>query len=166
MNKWYVINTKANNEILVMKRLKNQKYNIFCPVYLSLTRHARKFKKIIRPFFPGYLFVSIDIQNQSWIFINRTVGVKRILSDGKSPIALRDTIINELYSMQNEEGIIETVNADRYKIGQKIIINDGPFKGSKGLFNGLSAGQRVEILLNMLGRNVTVRFNPLQISAI
>ena len=96
MNKWYVINTKANKEIIAMRKLKYQKYVVFCPVYASFTKHARKFRKIIKPFFPGYLFISMDIQRQSWMDINQTIGVKKILSDGCLPIALNDRIIREV----------------------------------------------------------------------
>ena len=166
MNKWYVINTRANNEIVVMKRLKSQNYNVFCPRYPSVVKHARQFKKTIKPFFPCYLFVCLDIQKQPWMGINHTVGVKKILNNGSFPIAISDSIVNELINIQNDQGLIESVKFNTYKVGQKIIINDGAFKGLKGIFKGLTAGQRVEVLLNMLGRNLTVKFNTLQISTV
>ena len=62
MNKWYVINTKANNEFLVKHKLKSQNYHVYCPQYISAVKHAKKIRKIIKPFFPGYLFVRLDTQ--------------------------------------------------------------------------------------------------------
>ena len=94
------------------------------------------------------------------------IGVKKLLDDGKLPIALDQGIINEILSLQNNQGFIDNVELDLFKINQEVIINDGPFQGLKGTFKGLSAGQRVEVLLNMLGRKLTVKFNSLQISAI
>ncbi len=166
MNRWYVINTKANNEIFAMNKLRSQNYKVFCPSYVSIIKHARQFKKIIKPFFPGYLFIYLDIQEQSWMDINHMVGVKRILNDGSLPLAINDSIVEDLKNMQNDEGIIDDPILNKCKVGQKVMINDGVFRGLKGIFKGLTAGQRVEVLLNMLGRNLTVKFNTLQISTI
>ena len=166
MHKWYVIYTKANNELLAIKKLKKENYNVYCPMYLSVVKHARKIRKILKPFFPGYLFIRLDIEKDSWISINYMIGVKKLLDDGKFPIALDQGIIDEILSLQNNQGFIDNVELDLFKINQEVIVNDGPFQGLKGTFKGLSAGQRVEVLLNMLGRKLTVKFNSLQISAI
>ena len=94
------------------------------------------------------------------------LGVKRILNDGSLPLAINDSIVEDLKNMQNDEGIIDNPILNKCKVGQKVMINDGVFRGFKGIFKGLTAGQRVEVLLNMLGRNLTVKFNTLQISTI
>ena len=166
MNKWYVINTKPNSELIAVQKLKRHNYNVYCPTYISIVKHARKMRKIIKPLFPGYLFICLDIQKDPWTPINYMIGVKKLLSDGTFPIALDEAIIDELLGLQNNQGFIENVELDFYKIDQEVIVNDGPLQGLKGTFKGLTAGQRVEVLLNMLGRNLTVKFNSLQISAV
>ena len=63
MNKWYVINTKPNSELIAVQKLKRHNYNVYCPTYISIVKHARKMRKIIKPLFPGYLFICLDISS-------------------------------------------------------------------------------------------------------
>lgn len=165
MYRWCVINTKPNNELIALQKLKHQNYNVYCPKYISFVKHARKVRKIIKPFFPGYIFIRLDVKKDHWTSINYMIGIKRLISDGKIPLAVDESIINELKELQNDLGLIENVDLDLYKLDQEVVIYDGPLQGLKGTFKGLSPGKRVEVLLNMLGRKLTVRFNSLQVSA-
>ena len=47
-------------------------------------RHARQLKNVLRPVFPGYLFVQFGAERGDWRKINSTFGVARLVSFEKS----------------------------------------------------------------------------------
>src|ERR1051326_1035679 len=59
--RWYAVNCLSNREFLAAAHLKNQGFQTFLPCRRQTRRHARKFDTVLRPFFPGYLFVLLDL---------------------------------------------------------------------------------------------------------
>ena len=41
----------------------------------KMRRHARKIDVVLAPFFPGYLFVQLDLQRDQWRSVNGTYGL-------------------------------------------------------------------------------------------
>ena len=55
---------------------------------LATLRHARKFKTVIVPVFPRYIFAILNVDTQRWRSINGTLGISRLIADGEKPIAV------------------------------------------------------------------------------
>ena len=70
-------------------------------------RHARRFKKVLRPLFPGYVFVRVAPDRQRWRPILSTYGVRTLIRFGSDIALLDDTFILGLKA--REEG--DEVNA-------------------------------------------------------
>ena len=51
-------------------------------------------KKIYKAFFPGYLFVHLDLEKDRWQKINSTIGVNKIISFGSYPISISERNAN------------------------------------------------------------------------
>ena len=113
-------------------------------------RKGDAFKQQIRPLFPGYLFVNFDPENVEWRAINGTIGVKQLVSFGKKPSALDDSFINALKANEDTAGIIQTQQCD-FELGQDVKIVYGPLAGSMGKLLRMDTGNRVTVLLEMLG---------------
>lgn len=156
MKEWYVIKTAYNKEKTAIFNLKNQKFEIYMPKYKRFIRHARKLNSVIRPLFPGYLFVNLDLDNQRWININFTYGVKSIVSMGGKPACVPKKIINELKDREDKLGITDIVENSSLEKGQDIIVSQGVLAGKKGLFDGFTEGKRIKILFDFLGRKTAV----------
>src|SRR5258706_16252721 len=76
--RWYAVNCLSNREFLASSQLRNQGFRTFLPRRLTTRRHARKFDTVMRPLFPGYLFVQLDLSRDRWRSINGTLGVVRL----------------------------------------------------------------------------------------
>ena len=57
---WYVVATKLRLETLAKKHLENQGYEVFLPRISQIRKHARKIEKVLKPLFPGYLFIRFN----------------------------------------------------------------------------------------------------------
>ena len=61
MKEWYTISTITHKELKATLNLKRQNFDVYYPKYKKMIKHARKIQTVIRPLFPGYLFVLFDI---------------------------------------------------------------------------------------------------------
>src|ERR1700674_1287007 len=101
---WFVVRTQSRAEEKAMQHLTNQGFAAYLPRYRRRVRHARRNEIVLRPLFPGYLFVHLDPNRCRWRSINGTVGVHEILANGDTPLAVLDRIIEEIKGRENETG--------------------------------------------------------------
>ena len=156
MNNWYVVYTQAGKELYSAKELKRQKYQVYFPQETKIVKHARKVKTILKPYFPRYIFVKININKESWNKINFTRGVVKLISSGGYPIPLPCHVIDELMRLEDKNGIIKNNNM---KQGDNIEIIKGVFKGKNAIFESLSDNLRVNVLLDFLGKKLKTPIN-------
>ena len=156
MLNWYVINTKSNAEMYVIDQLLNKDFVTYMPKFVITISHARKIKEVIKPFFPGYLFVMIEENSQDFRKINFTRGVVSILSAGLEPIRIKSSVIENLKKLENDKGYIRVNKAFNYFEGMKIKLNGGLFKGKTGSFAGIKNNETILVLLDVLGKSIKV----------
>lgn len=89
-----------------------------------------------------------------WRPINGTRGVARLLTVGDKPSVLPTGLVENLKSLIDDGGAIEWMSA--FKIGQAVRIGEGPFVNLVGKLEYLDAAGRVRVLLELLGRQVSV----------
>ena len=164
MKEWYILNTKLHCEFQVISYLINKNIKNFMPKLLVTRSHARKIEKVLRPLFPGYIFININV-DKSYRAVNNIIGVKGIISLGNSPSCVPKTVINDMQSYTDSEGLVYKWKVSNYKIGQEIKIKNGIFKGNIGSFCGMSSKDRVSILLAFLGSEVRVSISSLGVAA-
>ncbi len=154
MNRWYVVNTRPHQEARAEANLLRQGYRAWMPAMVRSRRHARRIETVRVPVFPGYLFVELDIERETWSAINGTFGVRRILTNGMSPLALPREFVTALRRSVSSDGALSLVPSDM-KPGERVKIMTGPFVGCVAVVLTLSPAGRVELLLNVLGGDVT-----------
>ena len=98
--------------------------------------------------------------------INFTYGVSRIVIFEEKPVKVSINIINSLKEREDENGFIKFSSAELIKIGNKVIINDGPLAGITGVYKGMSDKNRIKVLLDFMGRALTVPFNNNWVSSL
>ena len=154
MAEWYVVNTLPHQEGRAEQNLRRQSFTTLLPVTKKTRRHARRIDTVRAPLFPGYLFVQLDLAKQRWSSINSTFGVKRLLSNGLQPTEAPRDFIAALQDTIDEDGIA-AVPAPELQPGQQVRIATGPFADTIAAVLHLSPGERVKVLLDVLGGNVS-----------
>ena len=117
-----------------------------------MIKKTQQYVKVIKPLFPGYVFILMDIKSTNWSVINSTYGVKNIISRGLEPVEVPKKVIEELKMRENREGITNIKPHISNDIGDKIEIHKGVFAGKHGIFDGLTADNRIKILFNFMGK--------------
>ncbi|MEJ0027272.1 MAG: transcriptional activator RfaH [Rhizomicrobium sp.] len=152
--RWYVLQTQPHAENRAIANLERQGFHVFCPRIRKTVRHARAVKQVFSPLFPGYVFLERDIAIESWRSVNGTFGVMRLITQGEAPQPVPHGIVEALQSRMGGDGAMNW--APSFKIGQAIRITEGPFTDLIGTLEQLDASGRVRVLLDLLGRAVSV----------
>lgn len=154
--RWYVVHTRAREEFKALDNLHRQNYVAYLPRYAKKIRHARRTILVARPFFPRYLFVSLDFAVQGWRAIRSTCGVSDIVCFGDQPAPLPDGFVEHLKNREDPTGCINLAPRSRPKVGERVLVREGPFSRLLGLCEALSDNERITVLLDLLGRKVRV----------
>ncbi len=150
---WFVVYTLPQQEEVAARHLIRQGFDVYLPRYEKSVRHARKSSKVMRPLFPRYLFVSIDLDTQRWRSVNGTVGVKNIVSFGDKPAAVPEGVVEEIQARETENGAVRLEEVYPFKEGDRLEFVSGPFRDHVAVFLGKAPEQdKVHVLLSLLGR--------------
>jgi Transcription antiterminator len=162
--RWFVVHTQPHNEMRAVANLHQQDFSTFCPSLRRTVRHARQVKTVLAPLFPNYIFVQLDTAIDRWRCINGTRGVVRLITQGDHPVPVPQCIVEDLQLRTASDGAVDW--AASFKLGDAVMIADGPFAKFVGTLERLDAAGRVQVLLDLLGRSVRVSVRGQAISPV
>ena len=165
MKRWYVAQTQAQGELRAQLNLARQGFQPFLPQVRKRRRHARRSEWVRAPLFPGYIFVRLDCQAARWRSINGTFGVRQLICQGDRPQPLPDSVVAAIHARQDDQGLVR-LDPPPFAAGQRLRIEAGAFSDLTGLFAEMADGERVVLLLELLGRPVPVRVPLTDVSAV
>jgi len=146
---WYVVRSKPNREEFLEGQLLSRDIDVFFPLIRvkPVNPRARKHK----PYFPGYLFLRIDLEKNSVTNLERIPGVVRLVSFGGELSTVPEPIINAIKMKVDEINASGGQKSPGIKPGTMVKIQKGPFEGYEGIIDARIPGkERVRVLLKML----------------
>jgi transcriptional antiterminator RfaH len=117
------------------------------------------------PLFPGYLFMELDNKAQNWMPIRSTKGVSNFVRFGLSFAKVPIQIIN-LIKIQQQQTIEKMIDICSHHKGDYLEIQTGAFKGQQAIFQNYNSGDRVTVLLKLIGQQQAITFDQLEVVAI
>jgi transcriptional antiterminator RfaH len=144
---WGIAQTESQRETYAAYFLDRAGFDI----YLPRIRIKRLRKERTVPLFPSYIFIRIVDQ---WHVINSTIAIQNLIMSSGTPARIRDEELNKIRSRE-VNGIVKLPKApNQYSRGDRLMIAKGSFRGHVALFEGMSAHDRVAVLMDLLGRKV------------
>ena len=165
MIRWYAVYTKPQGETRSAQELLQQDFDAFLPLCRRLRRHARRAESVLRPLFPRYLFVALDLESQRWRSINGTRGVVQLVRQGDRPAPVPQGVVEGLRARADATGAVPLDALSALERGCNLLVTGGPFAGHIGRYEAMTDDARVILLLDLLGRSVEVAVPILQIDA-
>lgn len=151
MLKWYVMQSKPNREFFLLSQLKWNHVETYLP--LMKTRTSADNVRM-KPFFPGYLFVHVDLSERGTSYLQWIPGSKgMVMFDGQPP-SVPDNFIEALkHKLENLNNHQKPKLSSVIK-GESVSIVRGVFEGYRAIFNEyLPECDRVRLLLKTLAEN-------------
>jgi transcriptional antiterminator NusG len=161
--RWYVAHTysgyenkvKANLEKIIENRqLHHMIMDIRIPVEITTEPDGKdengnpKEKEVENKIFPSYVLVKMIMTDETWHVVRNISGVTGFVGPGSKPVPLTDEEVAALGVEENTPKI-----AVSFKVGDTVVITDGPLEGSRGTVQEISEDlEKVTVLANMFGR--------------
>ena len=152
--RWYAVGVHLAREEKAAYHLRMQGYQPFLPRQMKTVRHARRLLTRFAPFFPGYMFVPLDLSRDTWRSINGTYGVRSLIMQGGLPVACPVGLVESFIEFADDRGLLDF--SSTLQEGGAVRIASGPFAQLVGKLERLSPGGRAQVLLSIMNGEVLV----------
>ncbi len=155
---WYVMQSKPNREEALYTELVARDVEVFFPRIRvnPVNPRARK----IKAYFPGYMFVRVDLQKVGLSFLQFMPFAKGMVSFDREPAAVPEGLVQAIRRRVEEVNRSGGEEFQELEKGTRVYIHDGPFAGYEAIFDvRLPGSERVRVLIELLSR----RYMPVEL---
>ena len=164
--RWYVVHAYSGFESYVKKVLasrismsphKDKFGDIMVPTEEVVEMREGSRRKSERKFFPGYVLVQMEMDNDTWHLVKEVPKVLGFIggtSDKPAPIteAEADAILNRV-----EEGVDRPRPKVLFEVGEVVRVNDGPFNDFNGVVEEVNYEKsKMLVSVQIFGRSTPV----------
>ena len=123
-------------------------------------------KKLVKKkvFFPGYILLKMEMNNETKFFIESINGVMSFVGPKGSPQSLNDAEVRRIIgSFDQDDDSVDTIEEIPFKVGDSVKVTDGPFKDFNGLIQEINDKNRIKVNVNIFGRPTPIELSFNQI---
>ena len=159
---WFAVYTKSRHEKKADRALRKKNVESFLPAREVISRWKDRKKKVLMPFFPGYLFVNIDLRDRYTVL--NTSGVVKILGNNGGPVPIP---AEEIEAVRKLMGAGLKCAPYPYDIeGKEVELIRGPLNGARGKVLRVKGAYNLILSVHLIKRSVSVEVDLDDISFI
>ncbi|HRN25345.1 MAG: transcription termination/antitermination factor NusG [Ignavibacteriaceae bacterium] len=170
--RWYVVRTFSGHESKVKtlleaglnehEHLKAKVLEILVPMEKVFEVKDGKKKSKTKNFFPGYILVNVDLDNQVKDFILSTPSVMGFLGTGGNPNPLQPEEVRRIVGRLSQDSSTERMETI-FRSGDLVKIIDGPFNNFSGLIEEVNEEKmKIKVMVSIFGRKTPVEIDFVQ----
>jgi len=170
---WYVVHSYAGYENKVKANLESRIqslnmedfiFQIEVPTEEVMEVKGGKRQAVVRKKLPGYLFVRMDLVDESWSAVRNTPGVTGFVGQTSRPTPLTlDEVVKQL-AEPKQKTVVATKAVD-FEVGESITVTDGPFATLPATINEINLdSQKLKVLVSIFGRETPVELSFNQVA--
>jgi transcriptional antiterminator NusG len=167
---WYVVHTYSGFEEKVRLSieekiealdLQERISKVLIPTERVVELRAGKKKESDKKFYPGYILVEMELDDETWHLIKNIPRVTGFVG-GKKPVPIPEEEV-EIIMQQVEKGPVPQVKT-QFQKGDSVRIIDGPFSNFNGFVEDVDMDHgRLRVMVSIFGRNTPVELNFFQV---
>ncbi len=116
-----------------------------------------------RKFFPGYVLVKMDLNDQTYHLIKNTPKVTGFLGSGTRPLPISEAEVDRILR-QVKEGVERPRPSITFEIGEQVRVCDGPFTSFNGFVEDVDEERaRLKVAVSIFGRATPVELEYAQV---
>ena len=172
---WFVIYTQTGYESRIkdhiLNRIKSagkeeEIFQILVPTENVSEVKAGKKRVSTRKFFPGYVLVEMDMNDENWYFIKNTPGVSGFISSASKPTPIAKEDVDAVLR-QTEEKQSKPQPKVVFQKGESIKIIEGPFMSFSGVIEEINPDKgKLKVMVSIFGRSTPVELEYWQVEKI
>ena len=170
--RWYVVHVYSGFENKVKKALEER---------IAVSPHPDKFDEVIVPteqvvelvkgkkkessrkFYPGYILVRMEMDDETWHIVNDTAKVTGFLGGKNKPAPILDEEAAQILNRM-EAGQSKPQPKYFFEEGDDIRVIDGPFTNFNGTVEDVNPEKgKIKVLVSIFGRSTPVELDFVQV---
>lgn len=173
--RWYVIHAYSGYEKKVKtaleERVRLSKYADYFEEILVPSEEVielRNGKKVTseRKFYPGYVLVRMELNDDTWHLVNEIPKVTGFLGGGGRPQPLSDREVGQILK-QVEDGLEKPKPKVTFAVGESVRVVDGPFVSFNGTVEEVDEDKtRLKVSVSIFGRATPVELDFVQVEKV
>jgi len=170
--KWYVVQVYSGYEDKVEKMLRENaeragladKFGeIMVPREEVVELKAGQKVTSQRKFFPGYILVEMEMNDETWHVVKSTRQVSGFLGSGGKPKPMPKSEVEAL-CRQIEEGVERPKPKIMFEVGDAVRVMDGPFASFNGVVEEVMEDKgKLKVSVSIFGRPTPVELDYVQV---
>ena len=171
---WFIVQTYSGYENKVKldleQRIRSMDmseriHQVIVPTEDEIEIREGQRKTVSKKLFPGYVFVQMLMDDESWYVVRNTPGVPGFAGtttdDRAKPTPLPDAEVNQILRQMHTAA--PRVNIG-FAVGETVLVTDGPFSDMIGSVDMIDLDRgRVRVMVSMFGRDTPVELDFLQV---
>ncbi len=165
MKGWIVARTQLNREAWAAENVLRQLAEPYLPKFAARVKVGQHYELKPKLLFPTYIFVRV--LDGQWRFLLGTYGISIVMLVGNTPGMVLNSEIAKMKALEDADGLIQLPSPDqrRFKKGSAVRVSGGNLEGMVGIYDGVGTKDRERILMDYLGRKVSVLIPSAQLEA-
>ena len=173
--KWYVVHTYSGHEDKVKNNIESTVDNrgmrsliskVLVPTeeVVSVKNNKKKIKK--KKFYPGYVFIEMIINNETYWLVRNTTGVTGFLG-GIKPVPMAEVEVENLLSTMEKPKDAKPRPVMSFEENENVRIIEGPFNHFIGIVEEVNQEKgKLKVMVTIFGRPTPVELDFLQVEKV
>ncbi len=171
--KWYIVHVYSGFETKVKMALEERiasspnsdKFGeVLVPTEQIVELVKGKRKESSRKFYPGYILVRMELNEETWHIVNDTAKVTGFLGGRENPTPLSDEEVEKILSRM-EAGRLKPKPKFFFEAGDEIRVIDGPFTNFNGIVDEVNHEKgKIRVMVTIFGRSTPVELEFVQVA--
>ena len=174
-SRWYVIHVYSGFEKKVAQAIREQSDQkglaerfdqILVPTeeVVEVKRGAKVSSE--RKFFPGYVLIKMDLDDETWHLVKNTAKVTGFLGGRGRPSPISEGEAERIMR-QVQEGVERPKPSITFEIGEQVRVSDGPFTSFNGVVEEVDEEKsRIKVAVSIFGRATPVELEYSQVEKV
>jgi transcriptional antiterminator NusG len=168
--RWYAVQTYSGRENTVKTNLErriasmnagDKIFEVVIPMEEEIQVKDGKRQTVKKKIYPGYVFVDMALNDDSWHIVRHTPNVTGFVGAGDRPVALSDDEAKAILRRPGEDGPKVRI---KYNKGDAVRIVSGPFQELVGIVDEIQPEkEKVRVLVSIFGRHTPVEIDFTQV---
>lgn len=170
--RWYIVNTRTSCEHLakasIEERVRSLGHEamfgqILVPAENVVELVKGKKATRSRKFFPGYIFVQMELNDETWHLVKNASKVTGFVGNKQRPPEVPENEVLRV-TRQMETGAEKPVAKVNFQVGEQVMVIDGPFSNFNGSVEEINQEKgKVKVLVSIFGRPTPVELDFVQV---
>ncbi len=180
-SKWYAVQTYSGHENkvqkLIQRRIEEEEgaegeaagetkeiREVIVPTQDVVEIRNGKRVTVTKRLYPGYVLVSMDLNQRTMHVVNNIQGVIKFVGAGKVPQPLHDEEIRKILGIEIEREDDGTQEEIPFRVDQVVEVTQGPFSDFSGTIKEIDAEKgKVKVEVSLFGRPTSVELDYTQL---